>query len=282
MCNFCVARYPQLGRRAVGEKAYYWENGADITIGFIGGTQAERDLVKRNAQIWDDLTSVSFVWTQDDPMVRISFVPSDGSWSYVGTSCLFIPDDQPTMNFGWLDQAVVKHEFGHMMGLGHEHQNPNGAIQWNTEAVIRDLSGPPNYWSVADIKWNVLDRYSFDRVDATELDPKSIMMYQFPNEWTIGDFETSFNIDLSQKDKEFIQSLYPPIDNSHDIKVDFARTIFQDESELRRLKESSLVRLGKELGLPVDEQYLKSVNRETVWNYLYGNYQKNLCEKLGL
>src|SRR3546814_5272957 len=63
--------------------------------------------------------------------VRIAF-NDDGAWSYVGTDALGIPANQPTMNFGWLDQGVVQHEFGHMIGMIHEHQNPrDNPIQWD-------------------------------------------------------------------------------------------------------------------------------------------------------
>jgi hypothetical protein len=35
------------------------------------------------------------------------------------------------------------HEFGHAIGLAHEHQNPKGGIEWNEEVVIRECSDPP-------------------------------------------------------------------------------------------------------------------------------------------
>ena len=87
--------------------------------------------------------------------VRISF-QYDGSWSVIGTDCQTLSIDQPTMNYGWLDRQtaddevrrVVLHEFGHALGLIHEHQNPGGEIKWNRDQVIKDLSGPPNNWSL--------------------------------------------------------------------------------------------------------------------------------------
>ena len=69
------------------------------------------------------------------------------------------------MNFGWLDEAVVLHEFGHAIGLAHEHQNPDKGIKWNEDAVIRDLSGPPNNWDVATIRHNVLNKYAHDQIN---------------------------------------------------------------------------------------------------------------------
>ena len=39
------------------------------------------------------------------------------------------------MNLGFLDGGTAAHEFGHAIGLAHEHQNPAGGIQWNEEVV---------------------------------------------------------------------------------------------------------------------------------------------------
>jgi len=115
------------------------------------------------------------------------------------------------MNFGWLDEGVVLHEFGHAIGLAHEHQNPDKGIQWNEEAVIRDLSGPPNNWDVATIQHNVLRKYSHDQVNGTEFDAKSIMLYSFPAEWTLDGFHTEPNDVISDIDKEFArgEKMYP-------------------------------------------------------------------------
>ena len=104
------------------------------------------------------------------------------------------------MNYGWIDanspeeelRSVVLHEFGHALGLIHEHQNPVGGIIFNREAVIRDLSGPPNDWSVSEIEFNVLTPASPDDVAATAMDPNSIMMYPIPASWTDGRFSAGF------------------------------------------------------------------------------------------
>ena len=122
------------------------------------------------------------------------------------------------MNFGWLTsessledvRSVVLHEFGHALGLIHEHQNPRQAIRWNEAAVIRDLSGPPNNWDPTKIRQNVLDRYDPAKVSATEVDAESIMMYPIPASWTQGGyFSAGLNTDLSARDRTFIRECYP-------------------------------------------------------------------------
>ena len=40
------------------------------------------------------------------------------------------------MNLGFVDRATVLHEFGHAIGLIHEHQSPfKGGFEWNREEV---------------------------------------------------------------------------------------------------------------------------------------------------
>lgn len=39
-------------------------------------------------------------------------------------------------------RPLVPHEFGHAVGLIHEHQNPEGGVPWSRDAVVADLSGP--------------------------------------------------------------------------------------------------------------------------------------------
>lgn len=41
------------------------------------------------------------------------------------------------------DGGPAAHEFGHALGLAHEHQNPAGGIEWNEEVILRNLMGRP-------------------------------------------------------------------------------------------------------------------------------------------
>jgi len=94
--------------------------------------------------------------------------------------------------------------------LIHEHQTPAGGIRWNRDAVIRDLSGPPNNWDVATIESNVLNRYGSGTVSQfTDFDPESIMLYAFPSSWTLDNMTFPSNTVLSETDKDFIAKQYP-------------------------------------------------------------------------
>jgi hypothetical protein len=173
----------------------------------MGGTQEQKALAQEQAGWWSEHANLKFEFRDAaDAQIRISFDPADGAWSYVGTDCLNIPRNQPTMNLGFQDGGTSAHEFGHAIGLGHEHQNPKGGIEWNEEVVIRDLAGPPNYWTPEQTRHNVIRKYSLDQIRGTEFDPDSIMLYAFPGSWTQSGRGTHANEVLSQLDKAFIAS----------------------------------------------------------------------------
>jgi len=198
--------------RAIALRDRKWPNGSTITVGFVGGDSFQRDYVREHAAAWAEHANLKFSFvTSPSARVRVSFDETDGSWSYIGIDCLEIPLEAPTMNLGWLDEAVVLHEFGHAIGLAHEHQNPDGGLQWNEDAVIADLSGPPNYWDEETIRHNVLVKYRDDQINGTAFDPKSIMLYAFPGAWVQSGVGTAFNTELSETDKRFVGSdvMYP-------------------------------------------------------------------------
>ena len=200
--------------RAPSRAAFFfrklWPNGSVLRVHFLGGTAAQRPSAMAQAGWWTPHVNLTFVESTDnDAEIRVSFDPSDGAWSYIGTDCRSIPADQPTMNLGFEDGGTAAHEFGHAIGLGHEHQNPQGGIEWNEPEVIRDLSGPPNSWTLDQIRHNVLDKYALDQLRASEFDPKSIMLYFFPARWTKNGVGTSANNVLSEDDKAWAAMMYP-------------------------------------------------------------------------
>jgi hypothetical protein len=197
-----------------------WNSGDQIRVAFLAGDADLQKRVRAVAERWTapGMANLSLQFVEEgDAEIRIAFQEGDGSWSYLGTQCRDIPADEATMNYGWLTpasdddeiQRVVLHEFGHALGLIHEHQNPQGGIDWNEPAVIADLSGPPNFWDEATIRHNVLDHYSPDVVTATDVDRDSIMMYPIPAAWTNDGFSADLNTDLSELDKLLVRDVYP-------------------------------------------------------------------------
>lgn len=207
--------------RAALLSATQWEKRAVITISFLDGDPEVQNRVKLAAQEWvapgiANLT-LQFQNGTIDTDIRISFQFA-GSWSVLGTTCRKINKGKPTMNFGWLNRQtpdeelrrVVLHEFGHALGLIHEHMTPaEGGIKWNKVQVEKDLSGPPNNWSEEVIFNNMFKTFEKKELKLTRLDPQSIMMYPIPAKWTLDGFNVGLNTGLSKSDKDFIKKMYP-------------------------------------------------------------------------
>lgn len=209
-----ISQGPGRPPRAIAERNKQWPNGSELTVAFLGGTAGDQAEVKRVAPEWSKHANLKFKFSASrNGQIRISFDEIDGAWSYLGLDNLEVPPGAATMNLGWIDSNVILHEFGHAIGLAHEHQNPQGGIQWNEDAVIDELSGPPNWWDEETIRVNVLEKYSMDQVIGTVFDAKSIMLYEFPAEWTLNGVETHMNEVLSAQDKSFVKSsqMYPPL-----------------------------------------------------------------------
>lgn len=217
-CVVLIPEVPGKPRGALLEEAK-WPLNTRIKIGFMDGDAELQDRVYAVAEEWLTRTGARLFFERrsdpNDADIRISF-RLRGSWSYLGRHALQIPKHKPTMNFGWLtkdskDDAVrevVLHEFGHALGFVHEHQNPDGGMKWNREAVIASLSGPPNYWTVEEIEHNVLSSYDPREVLNTPFDPDSIMLYPFPAEWTQDGRSTKSNGDLSTDDIALARRIY--------------------------------------------------------------------------
>jgi hypothetical protein len=183
----------------------------------MGGSSYVKSKVREYAVQWNQFSSVTFQFV-DDPSaeIRVSFVPG-GSNSQVGTDCLDIPQGNASMNFGWFDDQtkddefsrVVLHEFGHALGLIHEHQNPSSHIPWNKPKVYKYYKSTQG-WTQEQVNHNIFEFYDQNITNFSTFDRKSIMLYPIPASLTINNsFEVGWNRTLSETDKTFIGTVYP-------------------------------------------------------------------------
>ena len=199
-------------------RAKLWTPGQTLRVKFLGGDPQIQKKVQEKAKDWENYANLKFDFVSDgDADIRVAF-ETDGSWSYIGKDASDIPQNEPTMNYGWLEtdtpdeeySRVVKHEFGHAIGCIHEHQNPSGNIPWDKEAVYKYFMGPPNNWPKEQIDHNLFERYSKNITNFTDLDPTSIMLYPIPARFTLNHQAIGGNNnDISEIDKSFIKQQYP-------------------------------------------------------------------------
>jgi hypothetical protein len=133
----------------------------------------------------------------------------------VGTLANNVGEDERTMNFDTTDfktfaamRRTVLHEFGHAIGLLHEHYSPVSGIPWNKEAVYADLKKTQG-WDKAMVDVNLFQQYKVSYTNGTEYDKLSIMHYPVFARWTTNGFSVDWNNDLSEGDKNLIGLLYP-------------------------------------------------------------------------
>ncbi len=212
----------QQGLTAYTEKM--WTPGEIIKYGVIdlnGNPESLKDTVKKYAEIWEDYANINFEYTEkiSEAQVRIG-MEKGSSWSYIGRDALLEDSNTKTMNFGWLsgdaelNQRVILHEFGHVLGFVHEHNGPAANINWKKNLVYQYYAQAPNYWSRDMVDQNVMFKYSQILTNYSDYDENSIMHYQIAPELTTDYHETPFNSNLSPTDKQYAAIFYPYPNNT--------------------------------------------------------------------
>ena len=204
----------------------YTDNGSPIYDPYRLEKPLAFDFGKNTAQGFEFNT-----WSHDDTQfaaeIRISF-DDDGYWSLVGTESTDPSIAHPgaaSMNLAGMHgykrppedwRRLVFHEFGHALGLQHEHQHPisacGAALRLEDDegykltldegdAAIPDKAGrrpgvltsleyAPNYWPREDAAFNLGQLKKSGDLDTTPFDPDSIMRYEFAAGWYRDDAPT--------------------------------------------------------------------------------------------
>ena len=165
-----------------------------ITVRFLNGTTDQKNKVKEKAKLWSDEGNFMFNWDDRGASdIRIRFngknkdgTPDKGRWSLVGSidhvNRRRANPNSTTMHFytgtGWEDSIL--HEFGHALGLTHEHLSPKftDLFKWaysteNDEIYKKfwhhfDTMYPrPEFMDDIDRSWNQLDKTSKQEIRAS-------------------------------------------------------------------------------------------------------------------
>jgi hypothetical protein len=227
-----VGKMNAIKARAAFQKSLLWPIGKKLRISFLkdkhlrnSGYDSKKAKFVQNiimTKLAPHVPGLSFEWDVVPEMnadIRITFNSDWGAYSVIGRGNSGSPE---TMNLGWLDDdrdadfpeakgqgTVVIHEFGHALGMIHEHTRQDAALPWNCKEIYDELSGPPNNWDKATINSNVFEPTSMSQLFASKYDPKSIMHYYFPPQFFSEPVNLPQNVRLSCLDVCLLRRMYP-------------------------------------------------------------------------
>lgn len=211
----------QTATRGIAQLDKVWRAGTTIKVKLLNDPYNMADKIKEAAMEWEEYANIKFrfVEANEDAHVRIGFDWNENrwiTWSYTGTDCKIVTkQNEPTMSFAFFDilteeerQGDILRAFGQVLGLELEHRHLDFDAGW-TKYISQ-------YWvgEIEDIPWDELKKYVFDPLDVEnvmqtdEYDENSIMIWPFNRKYA-NNTARDFNNKLSDKDKEFIDKLYP-------------------------------------------------------------------------
>jgi serralysin len=226
-----------LRRFAAASVVWIWPTGSTIEGCFTNGSQEERQLVVDGAKEWMQHANIRFDFgptpvyrkcpaTAPFPPTRVSFGSGNVSHARLGTFGSDRPNDKPTMFIATSNasqkprpiehvRATILHEFGHVLGIVHEHQHPESAcfhmVAWTQLCAKREATVRLPGYIVTN--WlPTIGQVNPDYAAGRPYDPLSIMHYKFPANNFTGPASTCVgprNFTLSEGDKTKIARLYP-------------------------------------------------------------------------
>jgi serralysin len=204
--------------RNMADNYYLWDNGKVLRVKIMSGSQKYKDMIMRYAKEWEKYANIKFEFIEvGDSHIRVILTGNDGGGNYskLGTMATMVPQDEHTLHLDTTSfttpqytYTAIVHEFGHAIGLMHEHMNPTSGIKWDKNRVYAAYKMQQG-WDKDMVDAQLFKKYSISYTNGTKYDSKSIMHYPISRWETLDGFYVDWNYSISEGDKQLIGALYP-------------------------------------------------------------------------
>ena len=236
------------GARAIYDAQLLWKHRV-LTVCFWNGPEELKREVIDKSRVWANAANISFAFEAADRSLRVCEGPDSadirialdgtdlrnlwlanqdrhGDWSLIGRQAGFRPVSPVTMNLALIADMKrigdivnfnfhIRHEFGHALGLYHEHQRETCRDWFDYKQIAADVG-----WTEEQARANVDALPSSTLALLTSVgtyNRTSIMQYNFELDWykqvagQVNPCERDKDVeDLSPGDIAGIQAMYGP------------------------------------------------------------------------
>ncbi|MDZ3996208.1 M12 family metallopeptidase [Pseudomonas sp. Teo4] len=202
-------------KRSIGFADKFWPTGSTLRISFVNEPgKALKNAIFEAACTWLPFVNLQFKLVEDDlfeaeikihtggdPSQNHSMYGTESRKAAGASMVLGVTPDMDSFEY------TVIHEFGHALGMQHEHQHPEADIPWDIPKVYAYYAAKGHDQETVDE--SVLGKSDDPHMKITPYDRNSIMHYPIDQALTLGDWEVGINRQISEKDKAFMRMIYP-------------------------------------------------------------------------
>lgn len=196
-----------------------WATGKTLNVVFLDGTPELHNMVAKYANEWSLYANLDFKYYVSEKAlpnwekahIKITF-KATGNNSAVGTDSNYSSKHSMSLSNlsdqNYINRYYVIHEFGHAIGLHHEHQNVNRTFELNEAKAIEHCK-QSFAMDAQQCRMHIFDFKSGKGITSSKYDPTSIMHYGLHQDMLKYNVKIPSSYNFSLLDKIEIAKLYP-------------------------------------------------------------------------
>lgn len=204
---------PPVDYRGVGiTKDRGFKGGQTVYLAFDGDVEKSKQILEILKEYAFPYINLNFqIGRYNDSTITIKTDPSASPTATISGNTTGIGTKTPIITIYRMTQGVILHEFGHAMGMFHEHQNPapNNPIQWNKDQVYAHYVTKQN-WKKEAVDAQIINRRDKAKSLYTNWDQNSIMNYSIRPGFTAAPVQTFIGQEYSDGDKNWFKMKFGP------------------------------------------------------------------------